>query len=24
LEDYKKNYKEYPILSDNCDPNYKE
>jgi hypothetical protein len=24
LEDYKKYYKEYPILSDNCDPNYKE
>ena len=24
LEDYKKNYKEYPILSDNCDPDYKE
>lgn len=23
LEDYKKNYNEYPILSDNCDPNYK-
>jgi hypothetical protein len=23
LEDYKKNYKEYPILSDNCDPDYK-
>ena len=24
LEDYKKNYNEYPILSDNCDPDYKE
>jgi len=28
LEDYKKNYKKnyniYPILSDNCDPDYKE
>jgi len=24
LEDYKKNYNEYPILSDNCDPTYKE
>ena len=24
LEDYKKNYKEYPILCDNCDPDYKE
>lgn len=24
LEDYKKNYKEYPILNDNCDPDYKE
>jgi len=24
LEDYKKNYDEYPILSDNCDPDYKE
>ena len=24
LEDFKNNYKEYPILSDNCDPNYKE
>lgn len=24
LEDYKKNYDEYPILNDNCDPNYKE
>jgi len=24
LDDYKKNYKEYPILSDNCDPDYKE
>ena len=24
LEDYKKNYKEYPILSDNSDPDYKE
>lgn len=23
LEDYKKMYKEYPILSDNCDPDYK-
>ena len=23
LEDYKKNYKNYPILCDNCDPNYK-
>lgn len=23
LEDYKKNYKEFPILSDNCDPNYR-
>jgi len=23
LEDYKKNYEEYPILSDNCDPDYK-
>jgi hypothetical protein len=24
LEDYKKNYNEYPLLSDNCDPDYKE
>lgn len=24
LEDYKKMYNEYPALSDNCDPNYKE
>ena len=24
LEDYKKNYNEYPILSVNCDPDYKE
>ena len=24
LEDYKKNYNEYPILCDNCDPDYKE
>jgi len=24
LEDYKKNYNNYPILSDNCDPDYKE
>ena len=24
LEDYKKNYEEYPILCDNCDPDYKE
>jgi hypothetical protein len=24
LEDYKKNYKDYPILCDNCDPDYKE
>ena len=24
LDDYKKNYKEYPILCDNCDPDYKE
>lgn len=23
IEDYKKNYNEYPILCDNCDPNYK-
>ena len=23
LEDYKKNYNDYPILSDNCDPDYK-
>lgn len=23
MEDYKKNYREYPILSDNCDPDYK-
>lgn len=23
LEDYKKKYKEYPFLSDNCDPDYK-
>jgi hypothetical protein len=23
LEDYKKNYGNYPILSDNCDPDYK-
>lgn len=23
MEDYKKNYNEYPILSDNCDPEYK-
>jgi hypothetical protein len=24
LEDYKKKYNEYPVLSDNCDPDYKE
>lgn len=24
LEDYKKNYNDYPFLSDNCDPDYKE
>jgi hypothetical protein len=24
LEDYKKNYNNYPILCDNCDPEYKE
>ncbi len=24
LEDYKKNYNDYPVLSDNCDPDYKE
>jgi hypothetical protein len=24
LEDYKKNYHAYPILCDNCDPDYKE
>jgi hypothetical protein len=24
LEDYKKKYNEYPILNDNCDPDYKE
>jgi hypothetical protein len=24
LEDYKRTYNEYPILSDNCDPEYKE
>ena len=24
LEDYKKNYGIYPILSDNCDPDYKD
>jgi hypothetical protein len=24
LEDYKKKYNDYPILSDNCDPDYKE
>jgi hypothetical protein len=24
LEDYKKNYNQYPILSDNSDPDYKE
>lgn len=24
LEDYKKSYNDYPILSDNCDPDYKE
>ena len=24
LEDYKKNYNTYPIMSDNCDPDYKE
>ena len=24
LEDYRKKYNEYPILSDNCDPEYKE
>jgi hypothetical protein len=24
LEDYKNKYNEYPILSDNCDPDYKE
>jgi hypothetical protein len=23
MEDYKKNYSKYPILSDNCDPDYK-
>ena len=23
LQDYKKNYNSYPILSDNCDPDYK-
>lgn len=23
MEDYKKNYREYPILCDNCDPDYK-
>jgi len=23
LEDYKKNYNDYPVLSDNCDPDYK-
>lgn len=23
IEDYKKMYNEYPLLSDNCDPNYK-
>jgi len=23
MEDYKKNYNEYPLLSDNCDPDYK-
>jgi len=24
MEDYKKHYNEYPILNDNCDPDYKE
>lgn len=24
LADYKKNYNDYPLLSDNCDPDYKE
>lgn len=24
LEDYKKNYNQYPMLNDNCDPDYKE
>ena len=24
LEDYKKIYNEYPLLSDNCDPEYKK
>ena len=24
LEDYKKNYLQYPLLNDNCDPDYKE
>lgn len=23
LEDYKNNYNDYPILCDNCDPDYK-
>ena len=24
LEDFKKTYKKYPILSENCDPQYKK
>jgi hypothetical protein len=24
LEDYKNTYNEYPLLNDNCDPDYKE
>ena len=24
MEDYKKKYTEYPILNDNCDPDYKD
>jgi hypothetical protein len=24
LEDFKKKYKEYPVLNNNCDPEYKE
>jgi hypothetical protein len=24
LEDYKKNYNDYPVLNDNCDPDYKD
>jgi len=24
LQDYKENYNKYPILSDNCDPEYRK